>query len=79
MSIGNEVRKRTGNGILKNIGDKTRKGLGEGTRKGTRNGTHASIQATGCRERNKKALTAKCDDGVRETAGPACTSRKALK
>ena len=58
MSIGNEVRKRTGNGIRKSIGDETRKGLGEGTRKGTRNETHASIQATGCRGRNKKALTA---------------------
>jgi hypothetical protein len=75
MRIGNEVRKTSGNGNRKSIGDETRKGIGEEARKGIRNESHASAQETGCCGWNKKALTAKCDDGVRETVGSARTSR----
>jgi len=76
MRIGNEVRKTTGNGNRKSIGDETRKGIGEEARKGIRNESHASTQETDCSGWNKKALAAKCDDGVRETVGSARTSRK---
>jgi hypothetical protein len=75
MRIGNDVRKTSGNGNRKSIGDETRKGIGEEARKGIRNESHASAQETGCCGWNKKALTAKCDDGVRETVGSARTSR----
>jgi hypothetical protein len=56
MSIGNEVRKRTGNGTRKSIGDETRKGIGEGIRKGTRNETHAALGKLAAADGTRKLL-----------------------
>jgi hypothetical protein len=55
--------------LRKSIGDETRKGVGEEARKGIRNETHAALGKLGPLRWNKEALTAKCDDGVRDTAG----------
>ena len=69
MRIGNEVRKRTGNGTRKSIGDETRKGIGKEARKGIRSETHAALRKLAAAN-GTRALTAKCDDGVRETRAP---------
>jgi hypothetical protein len=55
--------------LRKSIGDETRKGIGEEARKGIQNVTHSSTRETEAPGWNKEALTAKCDDGVRDTAG----------
>jgi hypothetical protein len=70
MRIGNEVWKgEPATELRKSIGDDPRKGIGEEARKGIQTRLTRALGKLRCRAWNKEALTAKCDYGVRDTAG----------